>query len=83
MKDNATYRLGWLTLNLAFLFSFDAVVGGCAKALLMSNMPSQDKLRIIWSQGGQVYTITVAEKNSYAVPPDGRVTLEYRGLGFG
>ena len=64
------------------LLSCCVLVSGCAKALLISNPPSQEKLRVV-SANAEKYTITVGEKSVYPVPPDGRVTMEIPRLPSG
>ena len=74
MKCNSNLRrfCAWAAAGLLVLFW--VFVAGCAKALLVSNPPSQERLRLVAADAGK-YTITVADKTAYSVPPDGRVTV--------
>lgn len=67
---------------VGILLSCCVLVSGCAKALLISNTPSQEKLRVL-SANAEKYTITVAEKTVYPVPRDGRVSMEIPRLPSG
>jgi hypothetical protein len=64
------------------LLSICVLVSGCAIALLESNATSQEKLRIACARPEE-FTILVAEKANYPVPPDGRTTLEIPRLPSG
>ena len=68
---------------LASLLAATCVLGnGCAKALMKSNNPSKERVRIVASQA-EGYTIVVADENTYQVPTDGRLTLDIPRLPSG
>jgi hypothetical protein len=57
-------------------------LSGCLVADGPSNKPSQEQLRI-QSATTQEFTVTVADRISYPVPADGRVTIDIPCLGRG
>src|SRR5512147_259827 len=59
----------------AGLIIFTSFLGGCVNALRPYNQPSQEKVRV-QSAAPQRYTVQVADKGSYPVAADGRVTVD-------
>ena len=66
-------RLSLLLTAVASLL-FGLFVCGCVKALRPSNVPSQEKVRLL-SPEPENYSVVVAENVNYAIGADGKVQL--------
>jgi hypothetical protein len=70
----------WRTTAIRLLWC--VLLTGCAKALLVSNPPSLQKLRIS-SPHPEEYKVVVTGGDNYSVPPNGRVQVQIPRLPSG
>src|SRR5277367_3288679 len=78
--NNLNYG-NWL-VKVVILLCCSALLSGCLIADGPSNKPSQEQLRI-QSTTTQEFTVIVADKITYPVLADGRVTIDIPPLGRG